>query len=128
MTPYFWETCIATGKVVDGLGGEEDVDGLLGEGGIALGLVDLDDVQLGAVRVRTEKVKSLESWGAPSRRMVPKSGGVTLDGLADAAVLGIELHGADYAALLLGDADHGHPFAVGVGAVVDDLATLSLKR
>lgn len=49
---------------------------------------------------------------------------MALDGLADSAVFGIELHGTDDASLLLRDTDHDHPLPIGARPVVDNLVAL----
>lgn len=111
-------------EVVDGLGREEDIHGLLGEDWVCLGVVDLDDVQLcagGRPHGEGEQLRILRGAVQSNRS---EAGGVTFDCLADATVPGVELHLANNATLILLDTNNHHPLAVAINAIVDDLAAL----
>ncbi|KAI3480029.1 hypothetical protein L1887_57805 [Cichorium endivia] len=73
------------GEVVGGLWREEDVDGLLCEGGLAVLVVDLDDVELCAGGGAVGKGEQLEGVGCGVGLELGKGGCVALDGLGDAA-------------------------------------------
>ncbi|PNY29194.1 Uncharacterized protein TCAP_00893 [Tolypocladium capitatum] len=113
------------GEVVGRLGREEDVDGLFRESRVRLGMVDLDDVELGAGGGSHGKTEEPGVLGGTLQSQGAESSGMALDGLTNATVLGVQLHGSDDTAALGGDANDDHPLAVLVGAVVDDLATLA---
>ncbi len=115
-------------EIIAGFRGEENVDCLLREDGIRLGMVNLDNVQLRAHRSADGKGEKLRILGRAIQTNCAECGSMALDRLADAAVFGVQLHSTDNAALLLRDTDHDHPLAVGTGPVVYDLVTLRAVR
>ena len=104
---------------------EKDIDRLLLEHRIRLGVIDLDNVELGAGGSPCSKCEELGVLGCTFQSQSAESRGVALDSLADTAVLRVKLHGTNDAALLLGNANNYHPLPVGVDPVVDNLASLA---
>ena len=89
------------GEIVGGLGREEDVDSLLLEDWVRFGVVDLNNVNLGTSSSSHSETEELGILGSALEAQGAERSSVTLNGLTNATVLGVQLHGADDAALLL---------------------------
>ncbi len=118
------------GEVVGGLGWEEDIDGLFGESGLAILVVDLYNVKLGTGGSAVGKGEKLERVGCCVGLELCECGSVTLDGLRDTTVARVKLHGTldtegvGSARGVSRDTNKNEPFLVLTCAVVDDLCTL----
>jgi hypothetical protein len=111
-------------EVVGSLRGKEDIDSLLLENRVVLGVVDFNDVKLGAGGGSHSESEELGILGSAFQPQRAEGSGVTLDSLADATILRVELHGTNHTATLGGDTYYNHPLAVPINTVVDDLAAL----
>jgi hypothetical protein len=112
-------------EVVLGLGGEEHVDRLLGEGLVAGGaLAHLDYVQLAALRRPHGEAEQRRRFGVTLHLEGGEGGGVSLDRLGTLSFDGVELHGPHDAGLLGADSHQQQPVLFGVGAVIDDLTAV----
>lgn len=121
------------GEVVGRLWGEEDVDGLLRERRVGGLVADLDNMKLGAGAGTDGKAEELARGAGTVQLELSEGSSVTLDGLRDAPLDRVELHGAlnleGVRAWLAGsrvgrDTDEDEPLAVGGHAVVDDLVAI----
>ena len=93
-----------------GFGREEDIDGLFDERLISRRWrSNFDDVELTALRRSNGEAEEGRVSGVALHAELDKGGRVALDGLAHFALDRVELHGADNAVLLGGDADQEKP-------------------
>jgi len=116
------------GKVVLGLRGEEDVDGLLGEGLVAGGRgADLDDVQLAALHGAHSEAEKGAQLRVALHFELSKGGGVPLDGLTALSLNTVQLHGARHSVLLRRNTNQQQPLLLGVRPVINDLAAVQRR-
>ncbi|CAI6082879.1 unnamed protein product [Clonostachys chloroleuca] len=88
------------GEVVGSLRGEEDVDSLLLENRVVLGVVDFNNVKFGTGGGSHGEGEELGILGSAFQPQRAEGSGVALDSLANATVLGVELHGTNNTATL----------------------------
>ncbi len=121
------------GEVVGRLGREENVDGLLREGGVGRLVADLNDMELGTSASADSEAEELAGAAGAVQLELGEGSSVALDGLRDTALDRVELHGAlDLERVRAGlarggvgrDTNEDEPLAIGGHAVVDDLVAV----